>query len=114
MNQTQAQNRAGFVKRAAQYGISPIEAGVAFQKIAMGGGMGGPPPGMGGGPPGGGDEMGGGHPGGHPGGGPQVTVDGQPLPPELAHIVVQILHKLTQGGGGGAGGPGGPGGPQMG
>ena len=102
--------KQGFIKRAAQYGLSPIEAEVVFEKMAAG---------MPGGMPGQEDEQGG--PGGPPhgqppgGGSAQVTVNGQPLPPELAHVVIQILQKLTSGGG--AGGPpqgGHPGMPQHG
>ena len=105
--------KQGFIKRAAQHGLSPIEAEVVFDKMAAG------MPGM----PGGEEQdphaQAGGPPHGQPpgGGSAQVTVNGQPLPPELAHVVMQILQKLTQGGGaGGAGGPQGghPGMPQHG
>lgn len=63
----------------------------------------GPPKPPGGQPP---QHAGGGQPPQHHGGGePVVTVDGQPLPPELAKMVLQILEQVA-GGGQGGGQPG--------
>ena len=105
----------GFLKRAHAAGLSRIEAEVLFNKYAAQMPGGAPP-----------EEdphaamaaaqQGGGHPGGPPGGGhgggaPEVTVGGQPLPPELAHVVLQVLSKVMQsqqGGGQPGGQAGGP------
>lgn len=89
--------KQGFVKRAAQYGLSNLEAEVVFEKTAQGMGMMGGGPGQ---PPAGGPPQ-----GQHAGGMPEVSVNGQPLPPELAHLVIQVLQKVSQGAQGGAGGP---------
>ena len=101
----------GFLKQAQASGLSPVESQVLLEKYAnqMGSGM---PPHGGGQPP---QHPGGAKPPGHqPAGGQdaQVTVNGQPLPPELAHVVMQILQKLTSGGDHQAGGQ--PGGQQPG
>lgn len=106
--------KQGFIKRASQHGLSHIEAEVVFEKMAAGM-PGGQPPGAGG-PPSPHGQPGGPPHGQPPGGGgnAQVTVNGQPLPPELAHVVMQVLQKLTEGGGAGGQPGGGAGGPPQG
>jgi len=88
----------GFVKQAQGHGLSPIEAEALLEKYAnqMGSML----------------PQGGGQPPQHPsagGPGAQVTVNGRPLPPELSHLVMQILQKLISAGGQQAAGQGHPG-----
>lgn len=94
---SQAQ-KIGFIKRAAQYNVSPMEAEAVFNKMAgQFGQQGGQPP-QHGQPPAQHSQS--------AQGGASVIVNGQPLPPELAHVVIQLLQKLQEGGGQG-GQPGG-------
>ena len=89
---------ANFPPHQDPHGAPQQHQGAPPQHGGMGGGM-PKPPGGAPKPPGG--------PQPHAGGGePVVTVDGQPLPPELAKIVLQVLEQVAGGGQGGAPGGG--------